>query len=335
MIILYRMVLYSIKGEMNMKKGRLKSIIVIGLIMGAVMETTPVFADVYIINSIKKTTDSKSGVTTVREIQQLSDGSIKEILTQSDNLSEENTYYPDGSSIEKFYVDGELKGTDKGKPGEYSATYKALEESLNKKESNAIVKDGNKDLGSFSDLSNAIITDWQQNLDGSWYWMENGVPATGWRDIKNQKYYFDFDGKMHTGWLQYGNEWFYFLPNGDMIDGRFKINGTWYSFSRGRMQLNGSGDSIFSLDGSASKEYYYDSTGACTNVDDDFIKSATGLRELYGHLYYFNSDSQPQIGWLKVNGYWYFFDQNGIAVRSTTKVIDGKSYTFGVSGALV
>lgn len=313
---------------------KIKNLVFIALISSILTSSITVFADATVINSTKKTTDSKSGVKTVTEIQELSDSSIKEIKTQSDGGIIDNTYYPDGSSISKIIVDGRLIGTDKGKPGQYSTTYKTLKESLNKKEGNTIAKDGNEDLGSFSDLSKAVITDWQQNLDGSWCWVENGVPAIGWRDIKNQKYYFDSDGKMHTGWLQYGSDWFYFLPNGDMVQGSLKIDGKWYNFKPdGRMQVNS--DFMPSFTDSNATTYYFDETGACTNVDDFFVKKATGLRELYGHLYYFDSESQRHIGWLNFNNYWYFFDENGIAVRSTTKVIDGKSYTFSVSGALI
>ena len=39
-------------------------------------------------------------------------------------------------------------------------------------------------------------------------------------------------------------------------------------------------------------------------------------------------------GWIKADGKWYWFDENGVMVAGQNKTIDGKNYTFGNDGIL-
>jgi glucan-binding YG repeat protein len=39
-----------------------------------------------------------------------------------------------------------------------------------------------------------------------------------------------------------------------------------------------------------------------------------------------------QSAWLKAGGNWYYFDSNGAMLASTTRKIDGKTYTFDANG---
>ena len=39
-----------------------------------------------------------------------------------------------------------------------------------------------------------------------------------------------------------------------------------------------------------------------------------------------------QTGWKKIDGKWYYFGSNGIALTNTTKKIQGKSYQFNTNG---
>ena len=42
-----------------------------------------------------------------------------------------------------------------------------------------------------------------------------------------------------------------------------------------------------------------------------------------------------KTGWLKLDGYWYWFDSNGVMAADTTLTIDGKQYSFDAKGHML
>ena len=72
---------------------------------------------------------------------------------------------------------------------------------------------------------------WQQ-MNGSWYWIENGRVATGWRVINGKWYYLNpADGRMLTGFYKDATgQLFYSDGSGAMLSttGWYLMNGTWY-----------------------------------------------------------------------------------------------------------
>ena len=61
---------------------------------------------------------------------------------------------------------------------------------------------------------------------------------------------------------------------------------------------------------------------------------ADGWRHVDGSWYYMK-DYRKQTGWVQADGLWYYLDPNGCMISNTTMDIDGVSYTFGSSGAMV
>ena len=61
---------------------------------------------------------------------------------------------------------------------------------------------------------------------------------------------------------------------------------------------------------------------------------ADGWRHVDGSWYYMK-DYRKQTGWVQADGLWYYLDSNGCMISNTTMDIDGVSYTFGSSGAMV
>ncbi len=45
-----------------------------------------------------------------------------------------------------------------------------------------------------------------------------------------------------------------------------------------------------------------------------------------------NKSGVMQTGWLKDAGNWYYLDAHGKMLKSVTRKIDGKSYTFDAHG---
>ena len=88
-----------------------------------------------------------------------------------------------------------------------------------------------------------------QNQNGHWYFIANGLQATGWKKINDKWYLFDTngvmqtgmkssagkwyclgnDGAMATGWVLANNQtWYYFDGNGSMHTSWLLWNGHWY-----------------------------------------------------------------------------------------------------------
>ena len=55
------------------------------------------------------------------------------------------------------------------------------------------------------------------------------------------------------------------------------------------------------------------------------------MQENY-HWSYYNEDGIVHKGWLKYNGEWYWFDDNGWMFSGGNTVIDGNSYYFFING---
>jgi glucan-binding YG repeat protein len=61
----------------------------------------------------------------------------------------------------------------------------------------------------------------------------------------------------------------------------------------------------------------------------------TGWKQVGGKWYYFDlkTGAMRQSAWLSTtNGNWYYFDSNGAMLASTTRKIDGTTYTFDANG---
>lgn len=60
---------------------------------------------------------------------------------------------------------------------------------------------------------------------------------------------------------------------------------------------------------------------------------ATGWRAISGSWYYFDGSGWMKTGWIQSSGKWYYADSHGVMVHDCTMTIDGRSYTFGSTGA--
>lgn len=81
---------------------------------------------------------------------------------------------------------------------------------------------------------------------GTYYFMENGMKATGLLDIEDKTYLFDSLGVMQTGWQTIGGALFYFNPEDGVkvVDECIEIDGAYYEFSEsGIAKFMGDSDS--------------------------------------------------------------------------------------------
>lgn len=73
---------------------------------------------------------------------------------------------------------------------------------------------------------------WKEE-NGNWYYIENGIKATGWIKDNEKWYFLSEDGSMKTGWVLSNGNYYYLNVNGDMakdqyVDGYYLgADGAW------------------------------------------------------------------------------------------------------------
>ena len=196
---------------------------------------------------------------------------------------------------------------------------------------------------------------WQQ-IEGDWYYIENGAPVNGWKKINGTWYYLvpEWGGIMLTGWLNTDPTYF----NGG--DGPF--TGDWYHFSSsGAMEASKWVKETYTYEGSTYTDWYYmlsSGKGASGwqkiggvwyyfDPDADDVMVSGGMRQIDGKWYYFKDSGALYTGWKELGGidgdgnpfsFWAYFTSNG-AVQDAWKKINGSWYYFEdivmLSGGLV
>jgi len=185
-----------------------------------------------------------------------------------------------------------------------------------------------------------------------WYYSnKDGTVVKGWKEIDGKPYYFNvangrmiysesryidgteytFDAAGHpspkpfkSGWKKLGNGKWNYYSNYKRIYGWKKIDGKWYYF--------------FTNDGTLCEQptvmykgiiYVFDSNNTLTSKTG-WINIKNNQKDQW---FYVNKGGIATTGWKKLSGSWYYFGTNdGIMLRSCSRTIDGKTYTFDKNG---
>ena len=182
---------------------------------------------------------------------------------------------------------------------------------------------------------------WQQ-MNGSWYWIENGRVATGWRVINGKWYYLNpADGRMLTGFYKDATgQLFYSDGSGAMLSttGWYLLNGTWY-------WENGNGSLATGWINVGGTWYYMGENGAMNTgwyqvkgvwyYSNGSGAMVTGWLNRGGTWYYLTGSGAMATGWINLGGTWYYLNPgNGDMVGAGWHLINNKWYYFGGSGAM-
>ncbi len=182
---------------------------------------------------------------------------------------------------------------------------------------------------------------WQQ-MNGSWYWIENGRVATGWRVINGKWYYLNpADGRMLTGFYKDATgQLFYSDGSGAMLSttGWYLLNGTWYwvngNGSLATGWINVGGTWYYMGENGAMKTGWYQVNGAWYYSNGSGAMQ-TGWLNRGGTWYYLTRSGAMATGWINLGGTWYYLNPgNGDMVGAGWHLINNKWYYFGGSGAM-
>ena len=182
---------------------------------------------------------------------------------------------------------------------------------------------------------------WQQ-MNGSWYWIENGRVATGWRIINGKWYYLNpADGRMLTGFYKDATgQLFYSDGSGAMLSttGWYLMNGTWYwvngNGSLATGWINVGGTWYYMGENGAMKTGWYQVKGVWYYSNGSGAMQ-TGWLNRGGTWYYLTGGGAMATGWINLGGTWYYLNPgNGAMVGAGWHLINNKWYYFGGSGAM-
>ena len=184
-----------------------------------------------------------------------------------------------------------------------------------------------------------LENNWQQ-MNGSWYWIENGRVATGWRVINGKWYYLNpADGRMLTGFYKDATgQLFYSDGSGAMLSttGWYLLNGTWYwvngNGSLATGWINVGGTWYYMGENGAMKTGWYQVNGAWYYSNGSGAMQ-TGWLNRGGTWYYLTGSGAMATGWINLGGTWYYLNPgNGDMVGAGWHLINNKWYYFGGSG---
>ncbi|MCF0105255.1 MAG: hypothetical protein HUJ53_00680 [Holdemanella sp.] len=211
------------------------------------------------------------------------------------------------------------------------------------------LKDQIKDVGDifyYIDKDGHIIYNGWVEIQGIWYYLENGEPKTGFLDYKGYTYYLYpemavsmivyEDGKFYytddqghvvkSGWVYANYDWFY-LENGKPKTGWLQYKGVWYYLDP-NAEADGRMDYDCTIE-DGGKYYYLDENG----------HMVTGWNKRDDKWYLYNASGAQVFGWYKENGYWYYLNENrNGAMLSETMFYDNdyqKMYLFDKDGHMV
>lgn len=154
------------------------------------------------------------------------------------------------------------------------------------------------------------------------YYFSASKPVTGWKTVSGKKYYFLNNGVMATGmtYVEKNKKLYYFAQNGVLkkYTGWKTLDGDTYYFSKYGYALTG----WRTLGG--KKRYFGTYDGAMYKDGVYYIESGN---QQDGAYYCFNSKGMLRKGWLTVDGATYYGNKSGKLLTGWQK-IDGKTYYF-------
>ncbi|WP_315460061.1 glycoside hydrolase family 70 protein [uncultured Streptococcus sp.] len=177
-----------------------------------------------------------------------------------------------------------------------------------------------------ADSGEKIVADFFTTGDNDWYYAdENGNLVTGSQTINGQNLYFAEDGLQAKGVFvtdTAGNIHYYDANSGELAVNTFVGDGDdWYYFDENGLAVTGA--QVIN-----GQHLYFADNGV--QVKGEIVTDANGNR------YYYDADSGEMAvnTFVEIDGVWYYFGADGIAVTGA-QVIDEQNLYFNADGSQV
>ena len=140
---------------------------------------------------------------------------------------------------------------------------------------------------------------------------------TGWFYYNQQYYYLTKNGYVkRNSWVKEGTTWYYLNQSGEMVTDATRVKGVAYAFyANGELS-----------DGGWTQGRYYRSYAKRNG------KAYTGLKKIGKKTYYFDSNGRMQTGLVTYKKKTYYFQKNGTMLKNSSVKVDGYRYTFDKNG---
>ena len=139
--------------------------------------------------------------------------------------------------------------------------------------------------------------------------------------------YYDYDNdcwvdtSKYEEWGTIKNRVMYFDKKGRQVKDRWiRTDNKWYYINEAGYRATG-----WKVDSETGQRYYMD------NVTGEM---KIGWMYLNGSWYYLGTTGVMHTGWLWLNNNWYYFTQDGEMIVNQTMQIDGKTYRFATDGRI-
>jgi glucan-binding repeat-containing protein len=174
---------------------------------------------------------------------------------------------------------------------------------------------------------------------GRYYQDANGQRVTGIQTIDGKTYYFNADGILQKGFITADGKTYYADEDGTLRAGLIKVGEDTYYFDPATfaMEVNAQfrfedGERSFGADGKMirgwvtydTNTYYYNENG---------IKVA-GKTQINGLWYYFDANGVNKTGWIEDNGVRYCADLTDRHLLTGWQKLDGFNYYFNEDGSM-
>jgi glucan-binding YG repeat protein len=212
-------------------------------------------------------------------------------------------------------------------------------------------------------VSGGVYAHGWQKIDGKWYyftleeWSDGRMICreAGTQTIDGKLYYFNEDGSLlqhGAGWFEIVENnwdgphsvWYYFVNAEELATGWTKIGGDWYYFDTNGKQL-GRAETLLKI---GEKYYAFDENGKLLQYKAGLyktpkMKDPSGV-EHESAWYYLATDGEILVGWKRIDGKWYYFNDSASSARygqmvcpegGTYTAEDGKPYYFDTDGSLL
>ncbi|WP_420214451.1 peptidoglycan amidohydrolase family protein [Limosilactobacillus mucosae] len=215
----------------------------------------------------------------------------------------------------------------------------------------------------FNPWSGEMYAGREAEINDKWYnFTSDGSASTGFTKLASGKtVYYNAQGQMQYGLQTINGKIYYFNPwSGEMYAGReAEINDKWYNFtsdgsaSTGFTKLasgktvyyNAQGQMQYGLQTINGKIYYFNPwsgemyTGREAKINDKWYNfmsdgsASTGFTKLAsGKTVYYNAQGQMQHGEKKIDGKWFYFNENtGNVADGFTTLPDGRRVYYDIN----